>query len=176
MSKGATREKVRISKPDRSGMRLGILMWLAIALLAFVAGMATGIRLSRLSEPVAATPLVVDFCSLAKNQEFFTGTRVVTTAKLVGTIHGAVLDSDCQPELALPFEGPSNDACWEKISADYYANMFTTDYLVTLEAFVRGPRRTVNWFHKSDKPMRDTAHRAPLVTLVVKRIANCARE
>jgi len=149
-------------------------MWLAIALLAFVAGIARGIHLGRLSQPIATTPLVVDFCSLAKNQQFFVRTRVVTTAELVGTIHGTVLESDCEQEIALPFEGPSSDACWEKINADYYARNSNIHFQVTVEAFVRGPRRSVNWFHQSNTSKKDPFHSPPLVTLIVDRIANCS--
>jgi len=157
-------------------MRLRILVWLAAASLAFVAGMVAGVHLGRLSEPIATTPLLVDFCSLAKNQEFFAGTRVATTAKLSANFEGGVLGSDSCPESFLPFMGPSDDACWKRISTDYYTNGVIADFLVTFEAFVRGPRGSVNWFRQSDKQNRGAAHRPPLVTLDVERITTCTRK
>jgi hypothetical protein len=158
--------------------RLNILIWLGTASLVFVAGLLTGIHLAsaKLREPIATTPLQVDFCSLAQNQEFFAGTQVVTTARLISNLEGAVLGSDSCPERSLPFRVLSDDACWKKISDDYYASPLNTeDFLVTLKAFVNGPPRSVSWFRRSNKQTEHPARGPALVTLNVERITNCTK-
>ncbi len=157
-------------------MRMKSYLWIAAVLLAFAAGTAFGIYSVEKAEPVVAAPLVIDFCSLATNQDYLVGARIQTTAKMLLTLEGGVLESDSCPASMLVFRPPNNDKCWQKISSDYYRNGASTDFLVQAEGSVRGRRGLVGWIHEGNRPVKDAAHRPPMVTIDVNRILSCTKE
>jgi len=151
-------------------------MWLAAVFLALAVGMAIGMYSVESGQPAVVAPLVVDFCSLATNQDYLVGARIQTSAEMSLGLEGGVLGSDSCPDSMLVFRGPKNDTCWQKIISDYNRNGAAADFLVQVEGTVRGRRRWVNWFHKNDKPIKDAAHQPPRVTVYVERILSCTKK
>jgi len=160
-------------------MQLKNLAWLAIAGLTFVAGMATGIHLWERGKPTLVSPLAVDFCSLAKNQDFLVGAKVQIRSEMVLGLEGGVLESDSCPDYMLVFKGPdkgANDACWQRIISDYNHNGATTDFLVTVQGVIWGKKRSIFDFQKSDTDSRNAAHRPPRVTVAIERVLDCTKK
>ena len=157
-------------------MRMTSFMLIAALLLAFVAGTGFGIYSVKKAERVVAAPLVIDFCSLATNQDYLEGARIETNAEMILGLEGGVLTSGSCPDSMLVFRGPGNDACWQKIISDYKHNGANTDFFVQVEGSIRGRRRLVSWFHAGSMPKKDAAHRAPQVTIDIERITNCTRK
>lgn len=158
-------------------MRMKTYLWIVAVFLAFSSGMATGIYSVEKAEPNVVAPLVLDFCSLATNQDFLVGDRIQTTAEISLPLEGGgVLLSDSCPEYMLVFRVSNNDTCWQTITSDYYRNGARADFLVQVEGTVRGRRRLVNWFHKTDKEHKDEAHRPPRVTIDIERFLSCTKK
>jgi hypothetical protein len=93
-------------------------------------------------------------------------------------LEGGVLESDSCPGYMLVFKGPENDVCWQKIVSDYDHNGAgaTTDFLVTVQGVVRGKRRSVLDFQKSERTSKDASRGPPRVTVEIERILNCTRK
>jgi hypothetical protein len=158
-------------------MRMRNLVGIAVVLMVFAAGIGFGIYSAENAEPVVAAPLVIDFCSLATNQDYLVGARIQTTAEMLLSLEGGVLESDSCPTSMLVFRPPNNDTCWQKISSDYYRNDGAgTDFLVQVEGSVRGRRGLARWIHEGNKPIKDAAHRPPMVTIDVDRIMSCIKK
>jgi hypothetical protein len=153
-------------------------MWVAAVPLTFAAGIGFGIYAVEKTEPVVAAPLVIDFCSLATNQDYLVGTEIQTTAKMSLGLEGGVLESDSCPSSQLVFIASKKDACWQKITSDYNHNQAGpfTEFVVQVEGSVRGRRGLARWIHEGNKPIKDAAHRAPMVTIDVDRIMSCTKE
>jgi hypothetical protein len=71
-------------------MRMKTYLWIVAVFLAFSSGMATGIYSVEKAEPNVVAPLVLDFCSLATNQDFLVGDRIQTTAEISLPLEGGV--------------------------------------------------------------------------------------
>jgi hypothetical protein len=151
-------------------------LWIAAVLLAFAAGIGFGIYSVEKTEPVVAAPLVIDFCSLATNQDYLVGARVQTTAKMSLGLEGGVLESDSCAASMLVFRPPNNDKCWQEIFSAYKRDSGVAVFLVQVEGSVRGRRGLVRWIHEGNKPIKDAAHRPPMVTIDVDRITSCTKE
>jgi hypothetical protein len=146
------------------------LVGIAVVLMVFAVGIGFGIYSAEKAEPVVAAPLVIDFCSLAANQDYLVGARIQTTAEMLLSLEGGVLESDSCPASMLVFRPPNNDTCWQKISSDYYRNGAGTDFLVQVEGSVRGRRGLARWIHEGNKPIK------PMVTIDVDRIMSCTKK
>ena len=157
------------------------LVWIAVILLAFAVGMGLGIYSVEKTEPALAAPLVIDFCSLATNQDYLVGARIQTTAKMRLVLEGGVLENDSHalPVSSLVFRPPNNDTCaGRRLSAAYNHNPagpFAV-FSVQVEGRVRGRRGLVRWIHEGNKPIKDAAHRPPMVTIDLDRIMSCTKE
>ena len=159
-------------------MRMKNLVWIAVVLLAFAAGVGFGIYSMEKAEPVVAAPLVIDFCSLATNQDYLVGARIQTTAKMSLGLEGGVLENDSCPSSMLVFRPPNNDTCWQEIISAYNHNPagpFAV-FSVQVEGRVRGRRGLFRWIYEGKKPIKDAAHRAPMVTIDLDRIMSCTKE
>ena len=157
-------------------MRMKNLVGIAVVLMVFAVGIGFGIYSAEKAEPVVAAPLVIDFWSLAANQYYLVGARIQTTAEMLLSLEGGVLESDSCPASMLVFRPPNNDTFWQKISSDYYRNGAGTDFLVQVEGSVRGRRGLARWIHEGNKPIKDAAHRPPMVTIDVDRIMSCTKK
>jgi hypothetical protein len=152
-------------------------LWIVAVFLAFASGIATGIYSVKKAEPHVVAPLVIDFCSLATNQDFLVGERIQTTAEMSIPLEGGgVLLSHSCPEYMLVFRVSNSDTCWQTINSEYDRNGASADFIVQVEGTVRGRRRLVNWFHKADKQYKDEAHRPPRVTIVIERFLSCTKK
>ena len=157
-------------------MRMKSYLGIAAVLLAFAAGIAFGIYSAEKAEPVVVAPLVIDFCSLATNQDYLVGARIRTTATMSLGLEGGVLESDSCVASMLVFRPPNNDTCWQEIVSAYNSNGARAVFSVQVEGSVRGRRGLARWIHEGNKPIKDAAHRPPMVTIDVDRIMSCARE
>ncbi len=154
------------------------LVWIAVVPLAFAVGMGLGIYSVEKTEPPLAAPLVIDFCSLATNQDYLVGARIQTTAKMSLVLEGGVLENDSCPASMLVFRPPNNDMCWQEIISAYNHNPAGPFAIssVQVEGTVRGRRGLVRWIHEGNNPIKDAAHRPPVVTIDVDRILSCTKE
>ena len=159
-------------------MQMRNLVWIGVASCAFAAGIGIGIYAVEKTEPVPAAPLVIDFCSLATNQDYLVGTRIQTKAKMLLGVEGGVLESDSCPSMMLVFKAPSNDTCWQEIISTYKHNPAGpfAAASVQVEGSVRGRRGLVRWIHEGSKPIKDAAHRPPMVSVDLDRIVSCTKE
>jgi hypothetical protein len=145
-------------------------------LIVFATGIGFGIYSAEKAEPIISAPLVIDFCSLAINQDYLVGASIQTTAEMDLTLEGGVLEYGSCPASMLVFRPPNNDLCWQKIRSDYYRNDGTgTKFLVQVEGSVSGRRGLARWIHDGNKPIKDSAHRAPRVTIDIDRIMSCIK-
>jgi hypothetical protein len=152
------------------------LVWIAAILMVFAAGIGFGIYSAEKAEPVVVAPLVIDFCSLATNQDYLVGARIRTTAKMSLVLEGGVLESASCPTSMLVFRPPNNDTCWREIVSGYNRNSGRADFSVQVEGSVRGRRGLARWIHEGNKPIKDAAHRPPMVTIDVDKILSCTKE
>lgn len=152
------------------------LAWMAVVLVAFAAGVAFGIYSVEKTEPVVAAPLVVDFCSLATNQDYLVGAKIQTTATMLLGLEGGVLENDSCPNSMLVFRPPNDDRCWQEIFSEYKRNGGSAAFLAQVEGNVRGRRGLIRWIHEGNKPIKDAAHRPPMVTIDLDRIVSCKKE
>lgn len=159
-------------------MQMKNLVWTAVVLLAFAAGLGFGIYSVERAEPVVAAPLVIDFCSLATNQDYLVGARIRTTARMSLGIEGGVLENNSCPASMLVFRPPKSDTCWQEIVSAYNHNpsgRFAV-FSVQVEGSVHGRRGLARWIHEGNTPIKDAAHRPPMVTIDLDRIMSCTKE
>ena len=157
-------------------MRTKNLVWIAVVFMAFATGVGFGGYSVEKTEPVVAAPLVIDFCSLATNQDYLVGARIQTTAKMSLGLEGGVLESDSCPASMLVFRPPNDDTCWQEIFSAYKRNSGVAVFFTQVEGSVRGRRGLARWIHEGNKPIKDAAHRPPTVTIDVDRIMSCTKE
>jgi len=166
------------TRTDGSSVRVKNLQRIAVVVLAFATGLGIGIYSAEKAEPVLAAPLVLDFCSLATNQDYLVGARIQTTSKMSLGMEGGVLESESCPDSMLVFRAPKNDRCWQEIISAYDHNPSGpfAAFSVQIEGRVSGRRGLVSWVHDRNKPFKDAAHRHPMVTIDLDKITSCTKE
>lgn len=73
------------------------------SVVAFSAGFCAGLLLNFPLKQPPSSPINVDYCFLSSNLEIFAGSQVITSAKIVVSVHGESLSDHACPLQGLPF-------------------------------------------------------------------------